>query len=90
MKRILPITCALILTQVTSWACTVCKTQQPKLLQGITHGAGPESYWDYLIITTAVAVVVGTFTFSVRFLVKPGEASLDHVKRSILNPQSYE
>jgi len=77
-------------TQVSCWACTVCKTQQPKFLQGITHGAGPESNWDYLIIATAVGVVVGTFTFSVQFLLKPGETNHDHIKRSILNPQFYE
>ena len=90
MKKVWLLTCALIVIQLRSWACTVCKTQQPKFLQGITHGAGPESNWDYLIIATAGAAVVGTFAFSIRFLLKPGEANHDHVKQSILNPQMYE
>ncbi len=90
MKKCLAVMYAFFLSYSNLWACTVCKKQQPKLLQGITHGAGPESNWDYVIIITAIAVVVGTLAFSIRFLIKPGETNRDHVKNRILNPLSYE
>lgn len=90
MKKIWLLTSGLILLHASSWACTVCKTQQPKILQAFAHGAGPESKWDYLILATAVAVVVGTLAYSIRFLWRPGENNQDHIKRSILNPQWYE
>lgn len=79
-----------MLAQTTTWACTVCKNQQPKILEGITHGAGPESNWDYIIIITAIAVVVGTLVFSIRLLLKPGEPDSNHIKRTIFNQPSYE
>lgn len=66
-------------------ACTVCKSNQPKLLQGITHGGGPESDWDYVIISFMVLIVLGTFILSVRQLIKPGERNANHIKHSILN-----
>jgi hypothetical protein len=66
-------------------ACPVCKKNQPKLLQGITHGAGPDSNWDYLIVLLMIAVVVGTFILSARHLLKPGETNANHIKHSILN-----
>ena len=39
-------------------ACEACKQQQPKFLQGITHGAGPGSNWDYVIIVIMVLVTL--------------------------------
>ncbi|WP_222837320.1 hypothetical protein [Dyadobacter fermentans] len=33
-----------------AYACPVCGENQPKPLRGITHRAGPESRWDYVII----------------------------------------
>jgi hypothetical protein len=90
MKKILCLIGALMLTQISAWACTVCKTQQPKLLQGVTHGAGPQSNWDYVIIAAMVVIVMGTLTFSIRLLVLPGETNHDHIKHTILNPPSYE
>jgi len=74
----------LLLTCLTSIACPVCKQRQPKVLRGITHGAGPESNWDYVIIITAAAIVVFTLFFSVKWLLKPGESADDHIKRFIL------
>lgn len=71
-------------------ACTVCKKNQPEILQGITHGAGPESNWDYLIVLLVTAVVSGTLIFSLRYLLKPGETNADHIKHSILNTDLYE
>ncbi|WP_221391047.1 hypothetical protein [Dyadobacter sp. NIV53] len=77
----------LILMRLASFACPVCEQRQPKVLSGITHGAGPESNWDYVIIITASAIVVITLFFSVKWLIRPGESADDHIKRFILtNP----
>tara|TARA_R110002124_G_scaffold229589_1_gene394773 strand:- start:431 stop:691 length:261 start_codon:yes stop_codon:yes gene_type:complete len=65
-------------------ACPVCDQQQPKLLSGITHGQGPDSNWDYLIIFTIGAIVLMTLWFSVKWLLNPGEKSADHIKQLIL------
>jgi hypothetical protein len=64
-------------------ACPVCEKRQPKLLRGITHGAGPESNWDYVIIGITAAIVLASLYFSVKWLCKPGEAGKDHIKRII-------
>lgn len=86
MKKLV-LTIAFAATSFWSIACDVCERQQPKLLRGITHGAGPESRWDYLIVAGMAAVVVVTLFFSVKWLVRPGEQSAQHIKRSILNNQ---
>lgn len=74
----------LVLGQI-GLACPVCEKQQPKILRGIAHGAGPESNWDYVIIWTAVVIVVFTLFFSIKWLIRPGEKSSTHIKRFILN-----
>lgn len=66
-------------------ACPVCDQRQPKLLQGIAHGAGPESNWDYLIVSVVGIIVILTLVFSARMLIKPGEKSDNHIKRLIIN-----
>ena len=68
-------------------ACPVCERNQPKVLKGITHGAGPEGNWDYVIVWATVAIVLVTLFFSVKWLIRPGERSDQHIKRSILNNQ---
>lgn len=65
-------------------ACPVCEKQQPEILRGITHGAGPEDRWDYVIVWTMVLIVVVTLFYSVKWLIQPGERSKDHIKRFIL------
>lgn len=72
------------LVGVSAFACTVCEKQQPKMLQGITHGSGPQSDWDYVIIWAIVIIVVATLFFSVKWLIWPGEKSSAHIKRTIL------
>lgn len=89
MKKLI-ITMLFTITHAYSWACTVCEKQQPKLLRGITHGAGPESNWDYVIILAAIAVVLGTLILSIRHLCKPNENEMSHIKNSILKPEFYE
>ena len=68
-----------------SWACPVCEKQQPKLLRGVAHGAGPDTNWDYFIVGGIAAIVVITLYFSMKLLVRPGEKTPDHIKRHILD-----
>ena len=66
-------------------ACPVCEKQQPKITQGLTHGAGPQSNWDWLIIGVISAITLLTFIYSLKYLIKPGENNPDHIKQSILS-----
>jgi hypothetical protein len=75
------------LNAVVALACPACEKQQPKILRGITHGAGPQSNWDYVIVWAAVAVVAFTLYFSVKWLFRPGETSREHIKRWILETE---
>ncbi|HLU88886.1 MAG TPA: hypothetical protein VKZ51_03580 [Cyclobacteriaceae bacterium] len=81
----------LILSLLLTWistpllACEVCKSQQPKVTQNITHGAGPQGDTDFIIIAIAIAIVLLTLVFSIKFLWKPGEDSPRHIKRVVLN-----
>lgn len=74
-----------IFSTLTGFACPACEKQQPKLLRGISHGAGPDSNWDMVIVWIVTIIVIFTLFFSIRFLVKPGEKSESHIKRFILN-----
>lgn len=73
-----------------SWACEVCERNQPKLLRGLIHGTGPEHQWDLIILVIMVLIVLATLYFSVRWLIKPGEKSTNHIKRMILNQDDYD
>jgi len=84
MKKIV-LSVLLLFSAVWVMACPVCERNQPKILRGITHGAGPESKWDYVIVWTTVAIVLLTLFFSVKWLIRPGEKSDRHIKRFILN-----
>ncbi len=84
MKKLM-FSAAMILAGFVAFACPACEKQQPALLKGITHGAGPDGNADYVIVAFAVVIVLLTLFFSVKFLVKPGEQSQKHIKRLILN-----
>ena len=84
MKKLFLIPCLLLLG-ILATACPVCERQQPKLLRGVVHGAGPGSNWDYLIVFVAVAIVLVTLFFSIKWMIRPGEKSGSHIKRYILN-----
>ncbi len=86
MKKI-GILVSFLLTGFLALACEVCEKQQPKLLRGISHGAGPESNWDLLIVSVAAVIVLFTFFFSVKWLIFPGEKSMGHIKNIILNSE---
>lgn len=66
------------------YACSACEKQQPKMLKGITHGTGPQSNWDYVIIWSIAIIVLITLFYSLKFLISPGEKSADHIKRLML------
>lgn len=83
-----------LLFTITFWnvvvACPVCERQQPKLLRGILHGAGPESNWDYIIIAVMMIITLLTLYYSVKWLMRPGEKSANHIKRIMLEQEDYE
>jgi hypothetical protein len=66
-------------------ACEVCKKQQPEVLRGITHGAGPQSDWDYVVVWCMVITVMISLFYGVKWILHPGEKESEHIKRSILN-----
>ena len=70
-----------------AFACSICEKQQPKILRGITHGAGPDGKFDYIIIWIMVAITMATLYYSVKWLIRPGEKSNAHIKRLILNDE---
>lgn len=75
----------IVLWSACAAACPLCEKSQPKILRGITHGAGPESRWDYIIVWVMLLVVLITLFFSIKWLIQPGEKSTNHIKRFILN-----
>ena len=66
-------------------ACEACEKQQPKLLQGITHGPGPGSTWDYVIVSIMVIITLYSFYAMIRFMVKSRDKAYQDIKTSILN-----
>ena len=73
------------LAHISIYACDVCEKQQPEIFQGITHGPGPQSNWDYLIVSVGASIVVATFFLSIKWLLSPGEKGEKHIKRIVLN-----
>ncbi|MBL7920714.1 MAG: hypothetical protein JNJ40_10395 [Bacteroidia bacterium] len=82
MRRIISFLTLMLLT-IATYACPECEKQQPKILRGIAHGAGPESQWDYVIVWAIVAIVVVTLFFAVKWTIKPGEKDPNHIKRTL-------
>jgi len=84
MKKLL-LSAGLLIIGLLGVACPACERQQPKILKGITHGSGPQSNWDFVIIVVATVIVVATLFYSIKWLVRPGEKSVSHIKYLILN-----
>lgn len=82
-KQILTI--ALILSTIICSACPTCEKAQPKLFRGITHGAGPDSNWDYVIIGITTLIVLYCTYITILKIVKPKEQNKDHIKNVFLN-----
>jgi hypothetical protein len=66
-------------------ACDACKAQQPRFLQGITHGAGPSSNWDYVVVSIMVIITLYSFYAMIKCLTKPAEKNHEGIKSIILN-----
>jgi len=84
MKKIV-ILVPFLFAALGSYACPACEKQQPALLKGISHGSGPDSNWDMVIVWLVAIIVALTLFFSIKFLIKPGEKSKSHIKRFILD-----
>ena len=84
MKLFIAIVVIVFITLPTL-ACPVCEKQQPEILKGITHGSGPQSNWDYLIISVTAIIVLVTLFFSIKWLIHPREKSATHIKYLVLN-----
>jgi hypothetical protein len=82
MKKVFLTTALLLLAETAVLACTVCGKQQPKITRGLTHGAGPESNWDYAIAGGTVIIVALSLTFAVKWIIRPGEHERSHIKHS--------
>ncbi|MDI1233132.1 MAG: hypothetical protein PSX81_02495 [bacterium] len=82
--KILPILLLFLSVQFVS-ACPACEKQQPKITQGLTHGAGPQSNWDWVIIGIITFITLLTFVLSLKYLIKPNENNEDHIKQLILS-----
>lgn len=75
---------------IQAFPCDVCKRNQPELLQDISHGTGPQADSEYFIIGGAIMVVLFTLIYSIKFILKPGEKSPEHIKNMIIksSPQA--
>lgn len=74
-----------LLINIQVFACDACKKQQPKITQNFTHGAGPDSNWDWVIIAIIALITLATFVYSIKYLAFPGEKNGNHIKQSIFN-----
>ncbi len=76
----------MLIIDAPAMACDVCQSQQPKMLRGIAHGAGPQSDWDYVIVGVTALIALISLVYAVRWTIRPGEHDKTHIKHSIINP----
>ena len=67
-------------------ACPVCERNQPKVFKGVIHGAGPDQ-WDYVTMWVVISITIASLYYSIKWIIKPGEKELDHIKYSILKDE---
>jgi hypothetical protein len=84
MKKIISVA-AMLVINMSAFACPMCEKQQPKILRGVVHGGVPQSNWDYVIVWAVAILTVITLFYSVKWLVRPGEKQSNHIKYTILN-----
>ncbi len=82
-KYILISTLFFLAYQPTILACDLCKKNQPKGLENITHGEGPSGNIDYIITWSAIVLVAITLFFSIKYLIRPKENRPDHIKNIV-------
>lgn len=85
IKRIIGTSLMFVTSVTASLACELCKQNQPKVLENITHGTGPSGMLDYVITWSAAVLVVVTLILSLKFLIRPNESRADHIKNIVLN-----
>lgn len=78
MKKTVLTSVLIILCFIQAFACELCKSQQPELLQDIVHGTGPQGTFDYIILWVAIVIVAVTFVLSVLFLIRPDKLDKNH------------
>lgn len=83
MKKYITLLLMLIL-KLDVIGCEACKKQAGGF-GGITHGAGPDSNWDYLIVFVMVIITLYVLVATIKCFIKPGEKNEEHIKRMILN-----
>jgi small-conductance mechanosensitive channel len=84
MKKIISVA-AMLVINMSAFACPMCEKQQPKILRGVVHGGVPQSKWDYLIVWVVAIITVITLFYAIKWLVRPGEKHSNHIKHTILN-----
>lgn len=84
MKKLL-LLAVFLCTGLLTWACPACEAKQPRVLRGITHGAGPDSNWDYVAGIVTLLIVIAVLYYTIKWLIDPGEKGTTHIKRSVLN-----
>ncbi len=84
LKKITLLAATFCFAGIEVLACEACKKQQPKILRGVTHGAGPTSDWDYVAVWGIAIVVVISLFLAIRWIARPGEKESDHIKRTVL------
>ena len=82
MKKVFSTVVLLHLAVGVIVACTVCGKQQPKITRGITHGTGPQSDWDYVIVCATALIVLISLYYAIKWIAKPGESENSHIKHS--------
>lgn len=85
MRKKINILIILMVVSVALQSCPVCEKQQPALFKGLTHGAGPQSNWDWLIIAIITLITLVTLIYSIKYIVFPKEKNEEHIKNLILN-----
>ena len=53
-------------------------------MHDMSHMAGPQAAWEYVLVAVAVIIVVWVFYLAFQYTFKPGEEQADHIKRRIL------
>ncbi|MBS1571125.1 MAG: hypothetical protein JST62_01835 [Bacteroidetes bacterium] len=66
-------------------ACEACDLKQPKITRGFTHGAGPQSFWDWVAVGIIVIISVLTVLYFIKYSLKSDYKKSNHIKNSILN-----
>jgi len=91
MKKKIAISFTLGIANRVVFAGSGKEGELPGFLQGLLHGAGPaEHKWDYIIAGVMLIITVLTLYYSIKWLVRPGEKSPDHIKRTVLEDDDYD